>query len=248
MQKNNLILLLFSAITLALFSACSKEPGKKPAASTEPVLYIHFPATYLAYTQVDSALLQWTEAGNIHQLKLLQRNDSLLLPLKDLPAGQHSYEITLFAQKRYANQYQGTWTLQKTLTLPANQSLVVTAPASFEDAAWKPRVHLKDAIGHEALLALRPDDAYFFIYPAPRTTTSYTVERTYWNTKGGVNTVASKTWQCNSNCTGNANETYFTDFIQRIGTRLWNHISLVVFFETDINTGGGWLLTLEFEP
>lgn len=242
---SSLLLLLLSL--LAFFASCRKDKENTQSPQAEPVLLIRFEGTYLQKSQADSALLQWKEGDQLHQLKFIQRNDSLFLPQKNLPAGEREWEILVFAQKRYANQYQGIWSTRKTLNLQGKQTVTVSAPASFTDPAWKPRVHLNDAVGHDAIIALRPDDPYFLISPTNHPTLRYVLERTYWNTVGGPRAVATRTWECSNNCVSQANETYFTDFVQRIGNQPWNHISLVVVFETDPN-GLAWILNLEWEP
>lgn len=240
-------LLLLPLSLLAVFASCRKDKENTRSPQADPVLLIRFEGTYLQKSQADSALLQWKEGDQLHQLKFIQRNDSLFIPLRDLPDGPRSYELLIFAQKRYVNHYQGIWKKQQLLSLPASRSITVAAPASFTDADWKPRVRLKDGIGHEAIIALRPDDPYFFIFSANHSVQNYVLERTYWSTVGGPRTVASKVWECKDGCVNRPNETFFTDFVQRIGTQAWNHISLVVVFETDPN-GLAWILNLEWEP
>lgn len=239
--------LLLSLSLLAIFASCRKDKENTAAPQADPVLLLQFSGTYLKLSQVDSAVLTWKEGTEARQIKFDQRSDSLFIPLKDLPNGSRSYELLIFSQKRYSNQYQGIWKKQQLLSLPANRSITIAAPASFTDTDWKPRVRLKDAIGHEAILALRPDDPYFFIFSATHSVQNYVLERSYWNTIGGPRTVASKVWECNDGCVNRPNETFFTDFVQRIGSQPWNHISVVVLFETDAN-GLAWLLTMEWEP
>lgn len=235
------------ALILFLLGSCRKDKENTHTPEADTVLYLRFAGNYVQVNQVDSALLLWKEGSLEHQLKFTQRNDSLFIPIKDLPAGEREWEVLVFAQKRYANQYQGIWSTRQTLSLPGKQSIVLSAPASFTDAAWKPRVHLRDAIGHAATIALRPDDPYFLISPTTHNTLKYVLERTYWSTVGGPNAIASKIWECSNNCVSLPNESFFTDFVQRIGSRTWNHISLVVVFETDPN-GMAWILNLEWEP
>lgn len=239
--------LLLPLSILAILASCHKDNENTPPSQADPVLLLQFSGAYLQPGQVDSALLQWKEGTQVHQLKFIRRNDSLLLPQKDLPAGERDWEILVFAQKRYASQYQGIWSARKTLNLQGKQTVAVNAPTSFADTDWKPRVRLKDAIRHEAIIALRPDDPYFFISSGTHPVLNYVLERTYWYTVGGPRPIASKIWECNSDCVNQPNETYFTDFVQRINGRPWNHISLVVVFETD-PTGGAWILNMEWEP
>lgn len=246
-MKRFFSLLLLPISLLTVFASCSKDKGNTQAPEADPVLLLQFPGAYLQAGQIDSAQLVWKEGAESRQVKFTQRNDSLFIPLRDLPDGPRSYELLIFAQKRYANQYQGIWKKQQLLSLPASRSITVAAPASFTDTDWKPRTRLKDAIGHEAIIALRPDDPYFFIFSATHSVQNYVLERTYWSTIGGPRAVASKTWECKDGCVNRPNETFFTDFVQRIGTQPWNHISVVVLFETDAN-GLAWLLTLEWEP
>ena len=231
--------------TFALLLSCRKD--KDEPLESNPLLIVQFPAAYLTLNQVDSAVISWQEGGEAHSQKLIQRNDSLFLPLKLLPAGQRSFQTTLYSKKRYRNQYQGIWISTSGFDPADGSSMSMQAPQSFNDPAWKPRVRLNDIIGNDATVALRPDDSYFYIEPLVRNYPKLVIERSYWNTVGGVNQVAAKTWQCQTGCAGQANETWFTDFPQRIGQASWNHISIVVVFQDDPISSGSWILNLEHD-
>jgi hypothetical protein len=127
-----------------------------------------------------------------------------------------------------------------------NTSLHYEGPSSFSDAGWFPRVQLKDQIGHEAVVALRPDDAYFFVRDPGHAVIQLKVGRAYWQTVGGVFFAGGDLWTCTQNCNYVANEEHFKSLPQRIGNKPWNHISITILFETDVN-GGGSVLSLEYD-
>jgi hypothetical protein len=238
------ISLLFVSLLLASVG-CKKNPeAVSPAKS--PVLSVQLTQAYLRGTQVDSAFVNWKTGSTQQRFKMEQRNDSLVVPMNAFIEGNGELTIHIFANKKYSNQYLGQWLLRKTVRLEKTKTTSYTGPASFFDTDWFPRVELKDAIGHEATIALRPDDAYFIVKDPGHPIQQLTVERSYWKTVGGIQLAGREIWQCSSNCTGIANEEHFKTLPQRIGTKPWNHISIVVFFQVDDNSG--WIIDLEHEP
>lgn len=234
-----LISLLLSGV------GCKKDPAVTPPAKT-PVLSVQLTQPYLRGTQVDSAFVTWKSNGAEQRIKMEQRNDSLVVPMSVFTEGNGELTIHIFANKKYSNQYLGQWLLRKTVRLEKTKTTSYAGPVSFFDTDWFPRVELKDAIGHEATIALRPDDPYFIVKNPGHPIQQLTVDRGYWKTIGGIQLAGRDVWQCNSNCTDIANEEHFKSLPQRIGTKPWNHISIVVLFQVDDN--GGWIIDLEYEP
>ncbi len=150
-----------------------------------------------------------------------------------------------------SNQYFTEWLFKKTISIEKTKAVSYTGPKTFFDTSWLPRVLLKDGIGHAALLGLRPEDPYFLVKDLQQNVVSLSVEKAYWQTKGGVQQVGGGVFTCKTGCVngnGDVENFQFFHFLpNQIGARNWNHISLTVLYETDPN-GGGWLLTLEHEP
>ncbi|MBL7745572.1 MAG: hypothetical protein JNN00_19025 [Chitinophagaceae bacterium] len=232
-------------VVLLVATACKKDPAP-PAPPSKALLSVKLDQPYLTTTQVDSAFAIWKTNGQEQRIKLIISNDSLLAETAVFNEGNGELTLHIYSNKKYRNQYPGEWVSHKNISIHKTKAVSYTGPASFYDAAWFPRVDLKDAIGHRAIIALRPDDAYFLVKDPGHALFKLVVARGYWNTTGGVHYIGGNTWECNTQCTGVANEEFFSTLPQRIGNKAWNHISVTILFSTDGN--GGWLLTLEHEP
>lgn len=234
-------------LSILVFS-CRKQEDSPVAVPENPLLELSFENSYLTLPEIDSAVFTWSDAAGIHRRRLEFRTDSLYLPLRDFPAAVIPGKLELYGAREYARQYQGIWV--RDIELPAARSggMVIPAPVEFQDITWKPRVRLNDAIGHSAVIGLRPDDPFFKIGATPRVYPQVELERSYWNTVGGVSPVASKLWDCRNDCIDQPDESFFADLPARIAGRSWNHISLTVAFRSGDPSMGDWLLGLEHEP
>jgi hypothetical protein len=202
---------------------------------------------YLGIAQIDSAFATWRTNGMEQRIKMTIRHDSLIAAMDLFTEGNGELSLHLFSNKKYSNQYYGQWVSHKTISLQKTKSLSYNGPSSFYDAAWLPRVELKDAIGHEAIIALRPDDAFFIVKDPGHVITELTVDRGYWKTINGIQLAGRGIWQCTTNCTGVVDNDYFKFLPAAIGAKPWNHISITVLFEIN-NNGEGWIISLEHEP
>jgi hypothetical protein len=241
MQK---IIYFTSILALLSFSSCKKDPVRQPEAKP-PVLSVKLHHDYLGGAQVDSAFATWKINGSEQRLRLQLSGDSLKADISAWQEGSGTVTLHIYANKKYSNQYPGQWVSGRLQAFQKHTSLHFEGPQSFADAAWFPRVHLKDQIGHEAVIALRPDDAYFFVRNPGYAMTRLTVDRAYWKLGGGIFLAGEDIWTCTQNCTDVGNEEYFKSLPQRIGNTPWNHISIVILFETDNN--GGSILWLEHD-
>ena len=230
--------------------SCKKDPVQQPPASS-PVLSVKLNPAFLGAMQADSAIATWQQGSTEKKIQLQISHDSLIAPLSSLTEGQGDLTIQLFSNKKLSNQYFTEWVFKKAVVIEKTKALSYAGPQTFFDAGWLPRVLLKDAICHEALLGLRPDDPYFLVKNLQQNVLSLSVEKAYWQTKGGVQQVGGGVFTCKAGCLNSGgdleNAQFFHFLPAQIGTRNWNHISLTVLYETDPN-GGGWLLTLEHEP
>lgn len=231
-------------VTVLVFAFTSCKKDKEAYTSDpQPVLAIKLSQPYLGPAQVDSAIAVWRVNNHEQRVKLLLRNDSLLAEMNVFEEGNGDLSITIYSKKKYANQYLGEYEWRKAVSFKKELSFSDDGPVSFFDTDWKPRVLLKDAIGHEALIALRPDDSYFLVKDPGHAIVKLTVDRGYWNTVGGVQFAGGKIWTCVTNCTGQSDSEFFSDLPIRIGTKTWNHIAIYILFSTDAN--GGWALQLD---
>lgn len=237
-------------ILLLSFVSCRKDhevviPPQKGHLS------VNLAEQYLGAAQVDSAIATWTVGEEKNQVRMLVRNDSLIAELEQFREGNGTLIIQVFSNKKFGNQYKSQWLFQNATQINRKKDLGFEGPASFFDSGWKPRVDLTDAIGHRAIIGMRPDDAYFKIVGVGPEVKSLTVDKSYWKTTGGVQLAGQGIWKCSNACTdcsGNVeNDEYFKMMPDHMKNAPWNHISLIVLYETN-QTGMGWLLTLEFEP
>lgn len=233
-------------ILLISLSGCRKDRDDDVIVPPKPVLSVKLSQDYVTAALVDSAIAVWTVNNTPQRIKMTLSNDSLLADMDKFNEGNGELTITIFTHKKYRNQYLGHWVNTRTTSLQKTRSLHLTGPGAFNDMPWKPRVELKDGTGHFAIIALRPDDPYFFVKTPAHPVIEYLVDRSYWKIVGGVDYAGGKTWECRNNCGNVENTDYFTDLPARIGTRQWNHISIYVFFQTD-NIGGGPAINLEID-
>ncbi len=233
--------------SLILFISCSKDddniPGPAPANS---FLSVKLNQQYLPAAQVDSAFAFWKVNGAEQKLKLTVSNDSLVADMKLFNEGNGELTLQIFSNKKYANSYAGEFTSKKMVALQKNKGVNFAAPVSFFDTAWLPRVLIKDAIGHNALLGLRPDDPFFIVKKPAHDYYRIAVDRGYWKTSGGIQLAGRDVWECNSDCTDIENNDYFKTLPGRIGTKPWNHISIIILFQIN-DSGEGWVLNLEHD-
>ncbi len=231
---------------LVSLTSCEKDNLPPPQENKPGELSVKLQPDYLNAEQVDSAFIIWRINDQVHRERMVVRNDSLLYPLENLPEGQGELSIHIYSNKKYSRQYPGQWLLKKNIQLKRNNSLALEGPDSFFDSDWFPRVELSDAIGHVAVIALRPDDAYFMVKDPGHEIYSLAVDRGYWKTKGGIALAGRDIWRCQQSCTDRSDEDFFKSLPGRIGDKPWNHISVYILFE--INAGGeGWVLSLEHE-
>lgn len=242
MKGRTLLLMLCIALS---FTSCEKDDLVKPVSPA--VLAVRLHAPYLGASEVDSAFAIWKIEDAVHRIKLLTRNDSLLCSLDSFPEGTGELQIHIYSNKKYSNQYPGQWLLKKNVTVAKQSAFNLAGPQSFQDQNWFPRVALSDAVGHRAVIALRPDDAYFFVSDPGHDLYSLTIDRGYWKTKAGIALAGRDVWKCTQSCTGIADEEFFRSLPGRIGNKPWNHISIAILFEIN-SEGEGWVLSLEHEP
>ena len=241
------IILISLMLGLAFFSSCKKDPVQKPPPAQQPsaefVIRLH--DTYLPASKVDSAFATWEVGGNKQEIKLTLQGNQLTTDLKKLTEGIGKLTLRIYSNIKFANQYPAQWILEKDMMIDHDNTSVFSGPGNFHDLLWSPRVMLKDGTGHSAVVALRPDDPYFFVKNIPDDVVKVVVYRGYWNTIGGVRNVGGDEWQCTAGCTNNngdiENNQFFSFLPSQIGAKSWNHIEIVVLYEE----AGGWASALD---
>ncbi|MBS1660039.1 MAG: hypothetical protein JST68_03205 [Bacteroidetes bacterium] len=242
--------LLAAILSISLLS-CKKSDDVNPPVEHAPRLSVRLTEQYLQGSNIDSAWVTWKTDDQIQRIGMQLRKDSLIADIHQLKEGVGELKIHLFSNKKINNQYPTQWVLTKKINLRHASPASYAGPVSFFDSAWLPRVALKDGIGHKGTVGLRPEDPYFLIEDLQPALYSLTVDKGYWNTIGGISWGGGKTWTCAGECIRNRktieDESFFGDIPGRIGAKSWNHISIVILYEIDKN-GGGWTLSLEYEP
>jgi hypothetical protein len=248
------ILSILSAMLLFSWTACKKDnipTVPPPPFEGKAYLSVKLNNPYLGKTQVDSAYAIWKLNGEEIFITMQLRNDSLIADMERFTEGNGELTIFIFSNKKYRNQYYGQFILKKAVTVDKKQGLRYSGPTSFFDNNWFPRVELSDGPGNKAVVGLRPDDSYFFIKNVQPQIEQLVVEKGYWKTTGGVQFIAGGVWMCSTGCTNNngdvENTNYFDMIPGRIGTKTWNHISIIILYQVKDN-GEGWVLQLEYEP
>lgn len=241
-MKHTIVLLILISF-IHLFSSCDKDSLPQPDASK---LSVALQQTYLANNQIDSAFATWEVPGQQKKIQFNLTGDQLITNIREWTSGPGTLTVHIYGKKNYQGNYSGEWEFQQEMTIKENNAVQLNGPASFSDPKWKPRIILKDNIGHEAIVALRPGDPYFFVKNIGHETLELSVDRGYWQTVGGIHMAGRKVWNCYSNCTGEANEEYFNTLPAQIGTKPWNHISITIRYQTN-DDGSGFLLGFEHD-
>lgn len=227
---------------LTLWSSCTKKPVCPEPEPVNKTLAVALDKSYLGADVVDSAFAIWELNGQSTQFYLTNSHDTLSTDISKFQAGSGTLTLKIFSRLKFGVQYLSQWVSSQQATITTGKGLLITGPVSFSDLHWKPRVELKDAVGHFAVVALRPDDPYFFIKSVPGNLKSVIVARDYWRTGGGVNHIAGGEWECRSNCVNEKghieNTQFFSSLPAKIGTNTWNHIEIAILYVED-QWGGG---------
>lgn len=240
------IVTLCAVVATLIVQSCKKEaeqPGQRPMppVETKKQVAVVLQPEYLSTGKIDSAVAVWEVDGQRQLVNLTSRNDSLLADVQSSTKGDGKLIIKIYSTLKLQNQYKLQWVQEKPLSIRHNASTPINGPANFTDAMWLPRVALEDAVGNFAVVALRPDDPYFFVKDVRTEVKKLVVFRGYWQTKGGVQQVAGREWQCNQACIDEKrnieNIEFFKTLPAQIGTRTWNHIEIIILFN-DSDWGG----------
>jgi len=234
-------ILIAAAFLLILGSSCKKTISPDPEIRQRN-FSVELDKSYLGSALVDSAIAVWNINGQQKRVVLSNHNDTLSADINQFEAGSGILTIQVFSKLKFGNSYLSQWVFNQQATITQKAGLAIAGPKGFSDLRWKPRVELKDGIGNFAVVALRPDDPYFFVKNIPANLKSIVVGRDYWKTGGGVFHVGGGEWKCNTNCTNNdgdvENVQFFSFLPVQMGAVPWNHVEIAVLYVLD-QWGGG---------
>ena len=196
-----------SIVTAVLFAVAFVTGCRKPPISPLPAppekkvgIAIKLNSTYLPADKIDSAVVLWEINGKLQQEKMQLSNDTLQINAKQLDKGAGLLTLQVYSNVRL-RQRKLQWEKRWNVTLKADESIAVAAPAGFEDNLWHPRVIMTDPpYSFTAIVALRPDDSYFFMKDVPPGF-KIELERNYVATPGGAVIIGGGLWKCNTVCT-----------------------------------------------
>lgn len=184
---------------ILLLAACKKQPIPSPVEEKYRIA-IKLNSTYLTAEKIDSALLSWEINGKIQTERLQLSHDTLFTETKNLDKGTGVLTVQLFTNIEL-RQRSLQWEKRTEVIVKDDQSIDWAAPLNFEDNNWFPRVIMIDApTNFTAIVALRPDDAYFLLKNIP-TGFKIELERNYTAIPGGAVIVGGGLWKCNTVCT-----------------------------------------------
>jgi hypothetical protein len=242
--------LLYIIACTALLASCNKHNDTPPVTGppvVKSLFSIKLNPQFLGSAKTDSAIATWKKGNVEKRIHMQVQHDSLVADIALFDEGQGELVVYLYSNIKLRNQYYTEWVFKKTLLMEKTKPVGYSGPQTFFDAAWLPRVELFDAIGHRAVLGLRPEDPYFLVKKLPHTVVKLTVAKEYWK---GIQQIGGGEWNCATGCTNASgdveNSNFFSFLPGQIGAKAWNHISVGVIYAVDHNSG--WVLTLEYEP
>jgi hypothetical protein len=224
-------------------AACNKKPPLPPVEESQKIA-VKLNSNYLAAEKIDSALLLWEINGKVQTERLELTHDTLYTDVKKLDKGTGILTIQLFTNIE-VRQRKLQWEKSSNITITNSQSVYFTAPLNFEDNNWFPRIIMVDApTNFTAIVALRPDDAYFLLKNIP-TGFKIELERNYVATPGGAIIVGGGLWKCNSVCTDSRgvieNRDYFRPLADRMKNRTYQMVEVGIgLFGDNYSSGPGF--------
>lgn len=140
---------------------CSKDNNEQSASAP---LYIDFPSTGISASNVDSAIVLYTNPlKDSIKRKTFVKDGIIALRSEDLPAGQWTLFVKLYTHP-VNDTCQMMYRIEKELSLPA-VNLAIHAPTGRLMDDWKPTFVLSDKkYGIRLTIAQRPDDPYHEIF------------------------------------------------------------------------------------
>lgn len=240
--------MIVMVVTIGLASCKKDSPViNPPQVDPSPMISVKLNA-YMQKIEIDSAIATWTKGNQVIQKPMTIKKDSLVVSSEIFPTGNGVLTIQIFSNKKLG-QYKSIWVMNQEFSLLHDRVYSFSGPAALMDVLWKPRVVLNDAIGHEAIVGLMPEDPYFKIKKVNNQVVKLVVDKAYWRLGGGVNNIAQKTWQCGAGCIQYTediiNEDFFKSFPTMIGDKPWNHIEIYILY-ADNPIGTGWALNFNF--
>jgi len=235
-MKTTTTFILVICASLFFFS-CKKDDLQKTKVSYN--LSLRFNDNYMPLSRVDSAIATFELNGTKKDIKLVVKENLLAAPLTDFPEGTGKLTIIVYSTIRFSGVSRSEWAFEKEVDIRNAKDYEYNGPQEFNDPSWKPRVVLTSPLGHKAVVALRPDDAYFRIINVGDEVERLTVHRAYWDLSNKMQAVAEGDWTCETNCRNSnrdvLNNDYFTFFPQLLGNKFWDAIRIEVSYRVPVN-------------
>lgn len=237
----NLKLLAYLLLALLTFQSCNKDGATVVPAPADPdrILTVLLNPDYLPAEKIDSACLIWKNTdGSADSVLLDAINGNLQVSFDRLPDMETEYRLQLYTSLNLS-MHRLLWEKKFVATLVSQFAVNVAAPVELNDVNWLPRIMLNDQTGLLAFSGIRPTDPYFEVCKVHRSWQQITVDRSYWNTIGGVQHVAGGVWKGTGvlDATGSyRNDNFFSFIPEQIGNQPWNHIEIIMLFTNDTNT------------
>lgn len=233
---------------LILWSSCTKKPvSPEPAPPGQKKLSVVLDPSFIGNSLVDSVVATWQVNGRQKTVTLSIKGDTVFTDINQLEAGEGKLSIQVFSRYKFGGFYLSQWFFSQQTSISHTADHTISGPKSFSDQQWKPRVELKDGIGHLAVVALRPDDPYFLVKNLPANVKATIVAREYFKFGGGVIRVGGGQWQCNFNCINSEghveNDQFFSFLPAQMGSSPWNHIEITILY-AESEWGEGSVLSM----
>ena len=220
------------------FFSCKKDRDNLSSAALYN-LSLQFNDAYMFISRVDSAFATWEVNGTVKQVKLSVKENKLSAPLKDFAEGAGKLKLLIFSNVRFSGVSRSQWEFEQDVEIRHKKEYIYNGPTGFFDPLWKPRVILTSPLGHAAIVALRPDDAYFKILNVGDEVEKVTVHRAYWDLIDKMAVVAEGNWACETGCRDSerniVNKDYFTFFPTLIGNKAWDAIRIELSYRVPVN-------------
>ncbi len=239
---------LFPA-TLIIVSllSCKKDAVQQiPSQQQEKHLRVILHDNYLPADKIDSAIVIWRMSGSATMQKLHLTTGYLTANISSFTTGNGEIAVKIFS-KHQINGMSLQFERKQILNLQNGITYTTTAPNSFDDLNWLPRIIFHQSnngsnFNITAVIGTRPNDPVFELKEIdPVWRHRVILTRRYFHSSNTLNLLGNLTWDCNSciDAHGNYfNNTFFNSLPQQINNRPWNTASFTLrFYKSDMEAG-----------
>jgi hypothetical protein len=244
MKQSFLKITCLVALAVLFLSSCSKNPVGEPKPVPEDPksvkeLRVALNDSYLPLAKVDSALAIWTVNGTTQSVKLEVADGVLKTGLaRFTQRGSGTLTVQLFTQLKVGDQPL-QWEYRTVHTLDYSQTVLLAAPTRITDPRWNPRVifHYNNFMGSKftALVALRPNDAYFELKGVEPVYAKKIEIRRSFHDKASGQLVFSRGWVCEqASCLDQTwsvvDRQHFLILDEQLDGRSWDQFRVEAYF------------------